>query len=517
MLMPGCWLGAITVHSDHHLFFVVSGRARVLSGDERHDLAAQEALWIPPGVPVDQITTEPGTVALSALLPVASFPDAPAVIVHRRISDTVLDVLLHLHSHWITPFWTTDGVTGDIAATLRQCFLEGNEPLVPRPTIPRSPAARTVALRVVEDPADRTSILGFAEETAASARNLTRMFRDETGLPFTTWRLRLRMSVAERSLADGVPVAVVADRFGYADASSFSRAFRKESGVAPGAVRTRARDRGDTGDRRGPEGAGTGGSGVPLVPAARMEPVVGAHSVLIWMVRGTCRVDLPDSVLNVAEGEAVWLPAGVRHDVATRPGAVLLPVGSVPASVPVYLRDAVPFVPRTVTSAEMLYRASVVNTRLRPYPTPRSVRSCCTDLLPATVTSRTPDAWDALTAAIITGGIGGAGGTTGGAAEKVTDAGIGWWCRRFRVSPEQLDDRFRRRTGQSYTDWLSARRMVVARLRLKNSTASVATLAREVGFSASPAFVRAFRAQHGMTPGEFRRRYLRHVVFDLVE
>lgn len=52
-----------------------------------------------------------------------------------------------------------------------------------------------------------------------------------------TWVTRYRMSVARGLLADGVPVRIVARDTGYVSEVAFRRAFARETGVPPGAVR----------------------------------------------------------------------------------------------------------------------------------------------------------------------------------------------------------------------------------------------------------------------------------------
>ncbi|MGO1639272.1 MAG: AraC family ligand binding domain-containing protein [Candidatus Corynebacterium faecigallinarum] len=68
-----CWLGTVTVHSDNHLYYVVRGRARVLVDGSAYDLREGDALWIPPGIPVNQIATDRETVAFTVLLPSTDF------------------------------------------------------------------------------------------------------------------------------------------------------------------------------------------------------------------------------------------------------------------------------------------------------------------------------------------------------------------------------------------------------------------------------------------------------------
>ena len=55
-----------------------------------------------------------------------------------------------------------------------------------------------------------------------------------------------------------------------------------------------------------------------------------------------------------------------------------------------------------------------------------------------------------------------------------------------------------------FFDYLTRLRMSRARELLKNSGMPVARVAEHVGYRSDPAFVKAFRKLHGMTPRAYR-------------
>jgi AraC-like DNA-binding protein len=65
---------------------------------------------------------------------------------------------------------------------------------------------------------------------------------------------------------------------------------------------------------------------------------------------------------------------------------------------------------------------------------------------------------------------------------------------------------FRQATGRSFADWLRQRRCDAAEELLRHSRLGVAEIARDCGFSAVHAFLRAFKARHRMTPGAWRQK-----------
>lgn len=70
-----------------------------------------------------------------------------------------------------------------------------------------------------------------------SASRLRHLFVEQTGLPFKTYLLWLRLTRAVEALAAGATLTQAAHDAGFADSAHFSRTFRRMFGVAPAALR----------------------------------------------------------------------------------------------------------------------------------------------------------------------------------------------------------------------------------------------------------------------------------------
>ena len=82
------------------------------------------------------------------------------------------------------------------------------------------------------------SVDAIALEMGCGTRELSRRFVRALGAPPGIVYRRTRLLAARRMVErDGMPVAEVAMRCGYGDASAFTRAFRREFGIAPRALR----------------------------------------------------------------------------------------------------------------------------------------------------------------------------------------------------------------------------------------------------------------------------------------
>jgi AraC-like DNA-binding protein len=83
-------------------------------------------------------------------------------------------------------------------------------------------------------PATAWTLAGLAEVAAVSRTTLVRRFTELTGQAPLAYLTELRMTLAADLLATpGATVASVARRVGYADAFSFSAAFKRERGASP--------------------------------------------------------------------------------------------------------------------------------------------------------------------------------------------------------------------------------------------------------------------------------------------
>lgn len=81
----------------------------------------------------------------------------------------------------------------------------------------------------------------LASGAALSRRNLTRLFREETGLSVGRWRTRQRMIAAVGWLAEGRTVTETALALGYDNVGAFAQAFRRTVGISPSSARSGGR------------------------------------------------------------------------------------------------------------------------------------------------------------------------------------------------------------------------------------------------------------------------------------
>ncbi|MER6915054.1 AraC family transcriptional regulator [Streptomyces sp. NPDC000594] len=101
--------------------------------------------------------------------------------------------------------------------------------------LPKTPELRSIAERIIADPADDRTTEEWARELGLSGRTLMRWFQRDTGVSLTQWRILVRVRSALIDIAAGKPVVSVSRRLGYANPSTFIDLFRQVTGHTPAA------------------------------------------------------------------------------------------------------------------------------------------------------------------------------------------------------------------------------------------------------------------------------------------
>lgn len=112
--------------------------------------------------------------------------------------------------------------------------LRAAPPLPIRLTMPVDRRALGVASLLIAAPDTPLGQQALAARFGMSVRTLSRLFSEETGLPFSRWRQQARILRSLEFLARGDTVSDVACACGYATVSAYIAAFRTRFGVTPG-------------------------------------------------------------------------------------------------------------------------------------------------------------------------------------------------------------------------------------------------------------------------------------------
>lgn len=216
------------VHEDEHqLAWASSGVIMVDVEDHYWVLPTSLALWIPAGTwhatkalqrsSLEGIYLDPAGTPLGWTEPtVVAVSPLAARLIEYLAGDLEDSARVHAET-----------VLLEVLRPVTKATIE-----LPLPTDDR---ARAVAETLLANPTDQRSLQDLARQVGSSPRTLLRIFVAETGLTFNQWRTNARLQAAMAFLAEGLPVATVADRVGYATASAFVVAFRRVTGHTPAA------------------------------------------------------------------------------------------------------------------------------------------------------------------------------------------------------------------------------------------------------------------------------------------
>ena len=88
--------------------------------------------------------------------------------------------------------------------------------------------------RLHAEPDAGITVQSLAQECGMSATRFIRRFKAATGMTPGSYRLNLRLNGARRLLAQGEPLASVAQQMGFADQAHMQRAFKAHHALTPG-------------------------------------------------------------------------------------------------------------------------------------------------------------------------------------------------------------------------------------------------------------------------------------------
>jgi len=97
------------------------------------------------------------------------------------------------------------------------------------------PVLRPIEAALDDDPGDTTTVDEWARRLALSTRHFGRLFKQETGTTFSTWRSLHHVKHALVWIAQGESVSRIAADLGYSSPSSFIEMFKRHTGCTPGA------------------------------------------------------------------------------------------------------------------------------------------------------------------------------------------------------------------------------------------------------------------------------------------
>lgn len=216
-------------HEEGELLLVSRGQVTLDADDSRWFVPPNCALWIPAGM--EHSMAGEGDVEVHGLLISDSQPDFPTDRCRTFGVSPLLRALVIEMSN-LPGRIDVHGPYGRLVRTmLDQLKMAPPGPL--QMVMPDDEKLRQIADHWLTDPADRTTIAGWAKRIGMSERTMHRVLLKETGMSFGRWRRHFHILLALQHLNQGSSVQNVAYYLGYDSSSTFVAMFRKAVGKAP--------------------------------------------------------------------------------------------------------------------------------------------------------------------------------------------------------------------------------------------------------------------------------------------
>lgn len=216
-------------HDWGQFVYAVTGVLSVNANACAFVISPEQAVWLPAGV-AHRVGSLLGAEFRSLWIATdaaTGLPGQPAVLEVSALLKALIGEVAAL-----------DGAGRDAAylGRLTRLILDQLRRAAPLPRAlpwPRSAGLVRMGEALSADPADTRSAEAWARELGMSSRTLARRFEAEVGMPFRTWRRRMRLFKAIELLGGGADVTSTALDLGYGSPSAFIYAFRREVGASP--------------------------------------------------------------------------------------------------------------------------------------------------------------------------------------------------------------------------------------------------------------------------------------------
>jgi AraC-like DNA-binding protein len=98
---------------------------------------------------------------------------------------------------------------------------------------PKDPRLLRMLTLILSDPSTGYNLEQWGKIVGASARSLSRLFKNETGLSYRAWRQRLNVQIAISQLSNGKSITSISLYLGYESPSAFIHMFKENTGMTP--------------------------------------------------------------------------------------------------------------------------------------------------------------------------------------------------------------------------------------------------------------------------------------------
>ncbi len=225
-------------HGRSELVFVRSGTVCVTAENRIFMVPSQNAILIPSGT-VHDMRMLSDACLLTTYIEMPSDRAGKIGCRSVRVSSLLME-LLRAASELPAAYEQSgrDGHIMDLIAEEVAWLMEQPGSMGLQTPAPRDPRLMRICRELLLELDSNWSIDDAARAAGMGRRTFTRIFRQEVGISFSTWRLRARLNAAISRLCAGATVTEVAFESGYNNPSAFATVFKRYLGVSPSNYQT---------------------------------------------------------------------------------------------------------------------------------------------------------------------------------------------------------------------------------------------------------------------------------------
>jgi len=218
-------------HKRGQCLYAITGVLTVTATEGTWTVPTRRALWIPPGMEHAVHMGGPTSTRSAYLLPsIAAKAGLPEHCTVISVSP-----LLHalLYEAADLPIEYDLGSRDDLLMRLLVDEIARMPTLPLNTPLPQDPRLARICRSLIQSPSLEVDIDSMAHKAGMSRRSFTRLFREQTGMSFSSWRQQACLLAALARLGRGQSVTQVAIELGYSSTSAFTAAFRRTLGTVP--------------------------------------------------------------------------------------------------------------------------------------------------------------------------------------------------------------------------------------------------------------------------------------------
>lgn len=224
---------AHTIPSHRHpraqLLYAVEGYLRVGIGASQWVVSPRTGVWIPCGAS-HQVDASHGVSYRSIFISPSTAKRLPAHCGPITVDPLTRELMLEAAT--FGKHYRADSAESRLIDVLQDRLRRLGPETLPLP-LPQDPRARRICEALLAQPSTNHTLEIWGRRVGASARTLARLFLRETGITFSQWVRRARLSIALNRMTQGETVTRVALDLGYGSASAFCAMFRQTLGTSP--------------------------------------------------------------------------------------------------------------------------------------------------------------------------------------------------------------------------------------------------------------------------------------------